>query len=345
MEAMAWQEVRTGDPWVSRQLAALTARIGAAQDEDGYLNTAFGHAGQAPRYSDMSAGARAVLHRLPAAGGRRAVPHRGAGPAGRDRAPCRRSRLPRVRARRDGRDLRSPGDRARPGRARTGARRAPLRRAGPAVPRAAGPGTPRPDPAARARLLPGRPAGPGGRGVARPRRAGPVPRRRGRRRRGGHRRRRAGGCRRAAVDPHGRTPHLPHRRHGLAPPGRGVRRGLGAARRPGVLRDLRRDRLDHGQLAALPGHRRRAVPRPDRAHVLQRRRDVAAARRPRVLLRQPAPAADAGDGGGRRAGQPPGGGRPARPVVRGVLLPDERRPHARGLAGLRGLRRGRRSCR
>lgn len=56
MEAMVWEEVRTGDPWVSSRLAALTARIGAAQDEDGYLNTAYGHAGQAPRYSDMSSG-------------------------------------------------------------------------------------------------------------------------------------------------------------------------------------------------------------------------------------------------------------------------------------------------
>ncbi|PYF99294.1 hypothetical protein SAMN05216184_1073 [Georgenia satyanarayanai] len=56
MEALAWEHGRTGDPAVEELFITLTDRVAAAQDEDGYLNTCFGHAHQAPRYSDMEMG-------------------------------------------------------------------------------------------------------------------------------------------------------------------------------------------------------------------------------------------------------------------------------------------------
>jgi len=56
MEALAWEYGRTGDPEADELLTRLTARVAAAQDEDGYLNTCFGHAGQPPRYSDLERG-------------------------------------------------------------------------------------------------------------------------------------------------------------------------------------------------------------------------------------------------------------------------------------------------
>jgi DUF1680 family protein len=56
MEALAWEHGRTGDSWADEALTSLTERIGAAQDDDGYLNTCYGHAGQAERYSDLSSG-------------------------------------------------------------------------------------------------------------------------------------------------------------------------------------------------------------------------------------------------------------------------------------------------
>jgi DUF1680 family protein len=56
MEALAWEHGRTGDAWADEALTSLTERIGAAQDDDGYLNTCYGHAGQAERYSDLSSG-------------------------------------------------------------------------------------------------------------------------------------------------------------------------------------------------------------------------------------------------------------------------------------------------
>ena len=55
-EALAWEHGRTGDAWANKALEALVDRIAAAQDEDGYLNTCYGHAGQAARYSDLSSG-------------------------------------------------------------------------------------------------------------------------------------------------------------------------------------------------------------------------------------------------------------------------------------------------
>ncbi|MDR7385709.1 glycoside hydrolase family 127 protein [Promicromonospora iranensis] len=56
LEALAWEHGRTGDPAVDALLRKVVDRVAAAQDEDGYLNTCFGHAGQAGRYSDLSTG-------------------------------------------------------------------------------------------------------------------------------------------------------------------------------------------------------------------------------------------------------------------------------------------------
>ncbi|SDD74527.1 glycoside hydrolase family 127 protein [Glycomyces harbinensis] len=55
-EAMAWEIGRTGDPGLEERFRALTARIAAAQEEDGYLNTMFGHPGRRPRYTDLEEG-------------------------------------------------------------------------------------------------------------------------------------------------------------------------------------------------------------------------------------------------------------------------------------------------
>ncbi|MFG3343125.1 glycoside hydrolase family 127 protein [Glycomyces sp. NPDC048151] len=56
MEALAWEHGRTGSSWADEVFTALTERVAAAQDDDGYLNTCYGHAGQAERYSDLSSG-------------------------------------------------------------------------------------------------------------------------------------------------------------------------------------------------------------------------------------------------------------------------------------------------
>jgi DUF1680 family protein len=56
LEALAWEYGRTGRGEVDDAVRRLTARVGRAQDADGYLNTCYGHAGQAPRYSDLETG-------------------------------------------------------------------------------------------------------------------------------------------------------------------------------------------------------------------------------------------------------------------------------------------------
>lgn len=56
MEALAWEHGRTGDPEVGGLLDGLTERVAAAQDDDGYLNTCFGHPGRPPRWSDLEKG-------------------------------------------------------------------------------------------------------------------------------------------------------------------------------------------------------------------------------------------------------------------------------------------------
>nr|WP_174257707.1 beta-L-arabinofuranosidase domain-containing protein [Phytoactinopolyspora alkaliphila] len=56
LEALAWEYGRTGEPEVDAAVRRLTARIARAQDDDGYLNTCYGHPNQPPRYSDLEAG-------------------------------------------------------------------------------------------------------------------------------------------------------------------------------------------------------------------------------------------------------------------------------------------------
>nr|WP_243845271.1 beta-L-arabinofuranosidase domain-containing protein [Microbacterium halimionae] len=56
LEGMAWELGRQYDPLLADRFAGLVSRVGAAQDPDGYLDTAFGHDGLPDRYSDLSMG-------------------------------------------------------------------------------------------------------------------------------------------------------------------------------------------------------------------------------------------------------------------------------------------------
>lgn len=56
LEALCWEYGRGGDPAVDATVRGLTARIGRAQDPDGYLNTCYGHARQPGRYQDLESG-------------------------------------------------------------------------------------------------------------------------------------------------------------------------------------------------------------------------------------------------------------------------------------------------
>ncbi|WP_368498170.1 glycoside hydrolase family 127 protein [Herbiconiux sp. A18JL235] len=58
LEAMAWELGRAAepDPGLTTAFDALVERVAAAQDADGYLDTAFGHPGLPPRYSDLAMG-------------------------------------------------------------------------------------------------------------------------------------------------------------------------------------------------------------------------------------------------------------------------------------------------
>ena len=56
LEAMAWEIGRTGDEGLESRFRAVVARVAAAQEPDGYLNTKFGRPGQAPRWSDLEWG-------------------------------------------------------------------------------------------------------------------------------------------------------------------------------------------------------------------------------------------------------------------------------------------------
>ena len=141
----------------------------------------------------------------------------------------------------------------------------------------------------------------------------------------------------ASVDPvgrHGRHQDRADRGQRLPALGRGVRRRVRAAARPGLQRDLRGHRQLPVELAAAAGHRRGPVRRPDGAAALQRVRRVGLGRRAALLLRQPAPAA-------RR----PLRERPARPppgVVLLRLLPAQHHADqglAPALSGHRGRRR------
>lgn len=56
LEAMAWELARSGDPGLGRTYQRLVERVAAAQDDDGYLNTTFGHPGHGGRYTDLEEG-------------------------------------------------------------------------------------------------------------------------------------------------------------------------------------------------------------------------------------------------------------------------------------------------
>ncbi|MFD6952297.1 hypothetical protein A6A08_24625 [Nocardiopsis sp. TSRI0078] len=56
LEALCWEYGRTGRPEVDEAVRRLTDRVGRAQDDDGYLNTCYGHAGRPPRYGDLETG-------------------------------------------------------------------------------------------------------------------------------------------------------------------------------------------------------------------------------------------------------------------------------------------------
>jgi DUF1680 family protein len=56
LEAMAWEIGRGHSAGLEAEFSALAARVVAAQQPDGYLNTRFGGPGQQPRYSDLEWG-------------------------------------------------------------------------------------------------------------------------------------------------------------------------------------------------------------------------------------------------------------------------------------------------
>ncbi|MDN4472571.1 glycoside hydrolase family 127 protein [Demequina zhanjiangensis] len=56
LEGMAWELARSTDETLLTRFESVVARVAAAQDDDGYLCTAYGHPGLPPRYSDMSMG-------------------------------------------------------------------------------------------------------------------------------------------------------------------------------------------------------------------------------------------------------------------------------------------------
>ncbi|MFC9426976.1 glycoside hydrolase family 127 protein [Streptomyces sp. NPDC056987] len=56
LEAMVWQAGQGDGTSLDAGIAELTGTIAAAQEPDGYLNTAFGRPGQRPRYSDLEWG-------------------------------------------------------------------------------------------------------------------------------------------------------------------------------------------------------------------------------------------------------------------------------------------------
>ncbi|BAJ74409.1 uncharacterized protein conserved in bacteria [Microbacterium testaceum StLB037] len=56
LEATAWEIGRSDDPALERTFRDIVARVAAAQETDGYLNTEFGRPGQQPRWSDLEWG-------------------------------------------------------------------------------------------------------------------------------------------------------------------------------------------------------------------------------------------------------------------------------------------------
>ncbi|MGW8482999.1 glycoside hydrolase family 127 protein [Microbacterium sp. NPDC055903] len=56
LEALAWEIGRTSDAALGTRFGAIVARVAAAQEADGYLNTRFGRPGQGERWSDLEWG-------------------------------------------------------------------------------------------------------------------------------------------------------------------------------------------------------------------------------------------------------------------------------------------------
>src|SRR5688500_9723167 len=56
LEAVAWEIGRSDDPALEARFRAIVARVAAAQEPDGYLNTKFGRPGQGERWSDLEWG-------------------------------------------------------------------------------------------------------------------------------------------------------------------------------------------------------------------------------------------------------------------------------------------------
>lgn len=56
LEAMSWHLAATADPVFEETVRAVSERISAAQEDDGYVNTMFGRPGQQARYSDLEWG-------------------------------------------------------------------------------------------------------------------------------------------------------------------------------------------------------------------------------------------------------------------------------------------------
>ena len=126
-----------------------------------------------------------------------------------------------------------------------------------------------------------------------------------------------------------RPAHLPHRRDGLAPHGRGVRRRLRAAAGPRLLGDLRRHRLGDARLAAAARHRRdRASPTSSSARCTtswrRRRRPTAGTSSTPTRCTNACPARSPE----RRRREQASVVEPARTVVPRRLLPDQRGAHA-----------------
>ena len=62
LEAMAWELGRRPDAALEARYRGIVSRVAAAQDDDGYLHTSFGHAGQRARYSDLEWGHELYCH-------------------------------------------------------------------------------------------------------------------------------------------------------------------------------------------------------------------------------------------------------------------------------------------
>ena len=56
VEAMAWEAGRSGDAGLDALIAEIAEEAAGAQEEDGYLNTFFGHRGRERRYTDLEWG-------------------------------------------------------------------------------------------------------------------------------------------------------------------------------------------------------------------------------------------------------------------------------------------------